>query len=44
MIQDINVEEVLKMMCTIDGATEYLVTNSEGKENDEFRDPNKKKR
>lgn len=30
MNQDINVEEVLKMMCTIDGATEYLVTNAEG--------------
>lgn len=30
MNQDINVEEVLKMMCTIDGASEYLVTNSEG--------------
>lgn len=28
--QDINMEDVLKMMCTIEGATEYVVTNSEG--------------
>ena len=29
--QDINMEDVLKMMCTIEGASEYVVTNSEGK-------------
>lgn len=28
--QDINMEDVLKMMCTVDGASEYVVTNTEG--------------
>ena len=31
MNQDINTEEVLKLMATVEGATEYLITNSEGK-------------
>ena len=30
MNQDINTEEVLKLMATVEGATEYMVTNSEG--------------
>ena len=30
MNQDINMEEVLKLMSTVEGATEYMVTNAEG--------------
>ena len=30
MNQDINTEEVLKLMSTVEGATEYMVTNAEG--------------
>lgn len=32
MNQDINMDEVLKLMSTVEGATEYMITNAEGKE------------
>lgn len=35
-------EDVLKLMCTIEGASEYIVTNSEGMSNYDLGIPIKK--